>query len=68
MDQRHHATVTVVTALTANPEEIAREADILISGVGVPNMVRGSWVKPGAVVVDVGTYPIEVLKLYGSIL
>ncbi|KAK1428113.1 hypothetical protein QVD17_16941 [Tagetes erecta] len=57
--QRHHATVTIVTALTANPEEIAREADILISGVGVPNMVRGSWVKPGAVVVDVGTYPIE---------
>ncbi|XP_076934059.1 bifunctional protein FolD 1, mitochondrial-like [Bidens hawaiensis] len=57
--QRHHATVTIVTALTPNPEEITREADILISGVGVPNMVRGSWVKPGAVVVDVGTYPIE---------
>ncbi|MFS7901602.1 putative methenyltetrahydrofolate cyclohydrolase, Methylenetetrahydrofolate dehydrogenase (NADP(+)) [Helianthus anomalus] len=57
--QRHHATVTIVTALTPNPEEITRDADILISGVGVPNMVRGSWVKPGAVVVDVGTYPIE---------
>ncbi|KAL8214844.1 hypothetical protein R6Q57_004293 [Mikania cordata] len=57
--QRHHATVTIVTALTSKPEEITREADILISGVGVPNMVRGSWVKPGAVVVDVGTYPIE---------
>ncbi|KAK9060942.1 hypothetical protein SSX86_018122 [Deinandra increscens subsp. villosa] len=57
--QRHHATVTIVTALTPNPEEITREADILISGVGVPNMVRGNWVKPGAVVVDIGTYPIE---------
>lgn len=57
--QRHHATVTVVDALTSNPEEITREADILVSAVGVPNLVRGSWLKPGAVVVDVGTYPVE---------
>lgn len=57
--QRHHATVTVLHAFTKNPEKIAREADILVSAAGVPNLVRGSWVKPGAVIVDVGTNPIE---------
>lgn len=57
--QRCHATVTVLHALTKNPETIAREADIVIAAVGMPNLVRGSWLKPGAVVIDVGTYPIE---------
>ncbi|PWA85959.1 amino acid dehydrogenase family protein [Artemisia annua] len=57
--QRHHATVSIINELTSNPEEITREADILVSAVGVPNLVRGSWLKPGAVVVDVGTHPIE---------
>lgn len=57
--QRHHATVTVVHAFTKNPEEITREADIVVTAAGVPNLVRGSWLKPGAVVIDVGTHPIE---------
>ncbi|XP_071689823.1 bifunctional protein FolD 1, mitochondrial-like [Rutidosis leptorrhynchoides] len=57
--QRHHATVSIVNELTPNPEEITREADILVSAVGVPNLVRGSWLKPGAVVIDVGTHPVE---------
>ncbi|KAL1545360.1 Bifunctional protein FolD 1, mitochondrial [Salvia divinorum] len=57
--QRHHATVTVLDALTKNPEKIAREADILVTAAGVPDLVRGSWLKPGAVVLDVGTNPIE---------
>ncbi|KAL3615839.1 hypothetical protein CASFOL_040133 [Castilleja foliolosa] len=57
--QRHHATVTVVHAFTKNLEKIAREADILVSAAGVPDLVRGSWLKPGAVVVDVGINPVE---------
>lgn len=57
--QRHDATVTVVHAFTKNPEKITREADILVAAAGVPDLVRGSWLKPGAVVVDVGTNPIE---------
>nr|XP_043610527.1 bifunctional protein FolD 1, mitochondrial-like [Erigeron canadensis] len=57
--QRHHATVSIVDASTPNPEEVTREADILVSAAGVPNLVRGSWLKPGAVVVDVGTHPVE---------
>ncbi|KAK4415942.1 Bifunctional protein FolD 4, chloroplastic [Sesamum alatum] len=57
--QREDATVTVVHSRTKNPEEITREADILIAAVGQPNMVRGSWIKPGSVVIDVGINPIE---------
>lgn len=57
--QRHHATVSIVHAYSENPEIIAREADILVAAAGVPNLVRGSWLKPGAVVLDVGINPIE---------
>ncbi|KAK9128259.1 hypothetical protein Syun_017056 [Stephania yunnanensis] len=57
--QRHHATVTIVHAFTKNPEEITREADIVISAAGVANLVRGNWLKRGAVVIDVGTNPVE---------
>ncbi|KAK1563748.1 hypothetical protein Q3G72_032172 [Acer saccharum] len=57
--QRHHATVSIVHALTKNPEQITREADIVITAAGVPNLVRGSWLKPGAVVLDVGTFPVD---------
>ncbi|KAF2306562.1 hypothetical protein GH714_019468 [Hevea brasiliensis] len=57
--QRYHATVSVVHALTNNPEEITSEADIVVTAAGVPNLVRSNWLKPGAVVIDVGTCPIE---------
>ncbi|XP_038995521.1 bifunctional protein FolD 4, chloroplastic-like [Hibiscus syriacus] len=57
--QREDATVTIVHSRTKNPEEITRQADIIISAVGQPNMVRGSWIKPGAVIVDVGINPVE---------
>lgn len=58
--QRHHATVTVIHAFTQNPEQITSEADIVVSAAGVPNLVRGNWIKPGAAVIDVGTTPVEV--------
>ncbi|KAJ7951120.1 Bifunctional protein FolD [Quillaja saponaria] len=60
--QREDATVTVVHSRTKNPEEITRQADIIISAVGQPNMVRGSWIKPGAVIIDVGINPVEDAK------
>lgn len=58
--QRHHATVSIVHAFTKNPELITCEADIVVTAAGVPNLVRGNWLKPGAVVIDVGTNPVEV--------
>ncbi|GMN67124.1 hypothetical protein TIFTF001_036193 [Ficus carica] len=60
--QREDATVTVVHSRTPNPEEITRQADIIIAAVGKPNMVRGSWIKPGAVIIDVGINPVEDAK------
>ncbi|XVE84280.1 hypothetical protein DITRI_Ditri17bG0000200 [Diplodiscus trichospermus] len=59
LPERHHATVSIVHACTKNPEQITREADIVVTAAGVPNLVRGNWLKPGAVVIDVGTCPIE---------
>ncbi|KAH7522660.1 hypothetical protein FEM48_Zijuj07G0162300 [Ziziphus jujuba var. spinosa] len=60
--QREDATVSVVHSRTSNPEELTRQADIVIAAVGKPNMVRGSWIKPGAVVIDVGINPVEDAK------
>ncbi|ESW11894.1 hypothetical protein PHAVU_008G068000 [Phaseolus vulgaris] len=57
--QREDATVSIVHSRTSNPEEITRQADIIISAVGKPDMVRGSWIKPGAVIIDVGINPVE---------
>ncbi|MDR0678919.1 MAG: bifunctional 5,10-methylenetetrahydrofolate dehydrogenase/5,10-methenyltetrahydrofolate cyclohydrolase [Puniceicoccales bacterium] len=47
-------TVTLCHSRTAHLREIAREADLLISAVGSPNLVRAGWIREGATVVDVG--------------
>jgi methylenetetrahydrofolate dehydrogenase (NADP+) / methenyltetrahydrofolate cyclohydrolase len=51
---RESATVTVAHSKTRNLAEVARRADILVAAVGRAEMVRGDWIKPGAVVIDVG--------------
>jgi methylenetetrahydrofolate dehydrogenase (NADP+)/methenyltetrahydrofolate cyclohydrolase len=48
------ATVTIAHSRTADLPAICRMADILVAAVGRPEMIRGDWVKPGAVVIDVG--------------
>jgi methylenetetrahydrofolate dehydrogenase (NADP+)/methenyltetrahydrofolate cyclohydrolase len=48
------ATVTVAHSKSRDLPALARRADILVAAVGRPEMVRGSWVKPGATVIDVG--------------
>jgi 5,10-methylene-tetrahydrofolate dehydrogenase/methenyl tetrahydrofolate cyclohydrolase len=58
--QRENATVTVVHSRTPNPAEITREADIVVAAVGKAELVRGDWLKPGAVVIDVGINAVEV--------
>ncbi len=47
-------TVTMAHSKTREIEAVVRQADIVIAAVGVPNMVRGSWIKPGATIIDVG--------------
>ncbi|KAG6449949.1 hypothetical protein O3G_MSEX006359 [Manduca sexta] len=54
-----HATVTVCHSKTKNLSDITKTADILVVAIGRPEMVRGTWIKPGAVVIDCGINPIE---------
>ncbi|MCJ1402912.1 tetrahydrofolate synthase [Xylographa trunciseda] len=49
------ATVTVCHSRTQGLEDYVKRADILIAAIGKPNFVKGDWLKPGAVVIDVGT-------------
>ena len=49
-----HATVTICHSRTADLAAVCREADILVAAVGRPGLVRAPFVKPGAVVIDVG--------------
>jgi 5,10-methylene-tetrahydrofolate dehydrogenase/methenyl tetrahydrofolate cyclohydrolase len=56
---RANATVTICHSRTRNLADVVRSADILVAAIGKPEMVRGSWVKPGAVVIDVGINRVE---------
>ena len=49
-----HATVTICHSRTADLAEVVGRADVLVVAVGRPEMVKGDWIKPGAVVIDVG--------------
>jgi methylenetetrahydrofolate dehydrogenase (NADP+) / methenyltetrahydrofolate cyclohydrolase len=49
-----NCTVTIAHSRTRDLPEVTRRADVLVAAVGRPEMVRGGWVKPGAVVIDVG--------------
>tara|TARA_Y100000768_G_scaffold57280_2_gene38452 strand:+ start:5182 stop:6081 length:900 start_codon:yes stop_codon:yes gene_type:complete len=51
---RENCTVTICHSRTKNLKEICLSADILVAAVGIPEMVKGDWVKDGAVVIDVG--------------
>ena len=65
-----HATVTVCHSRTEDLPAVAREADILIAAIGRKGMVDASYVKPGAVVVDVGMNKVttreDLERFYGS--
>ena len=54
-----NATVTVCHSRTKDLADVVKQADIVIAAVGRANMVTGDWVKPGAVVIDVGINRIE---------
>lgn len=55
-----NATVTICHSRTRDLPSVARNADILVAAVGRAQMVKGDWIKPGAVVIDVGINRIEV--------
>lgn len=57
-----NCTVTLAHSRTVDLPAVCRQADILVAAVGIPEMVRGDWVKQGACVIDVGINRIDVAK------
>ncbi len=61
------ATVTVCHSATTDLAAEVAAADIVVVGVGIPNFVKGEWIKPGAVVIDVGINRLDNGKLCGDV-
>jgi len=57
---KESCTVTIAHSKTQHIEEICKNADIIVAAVGRPKMVKGDWIKKGAVVIDVGINRITV--------
>ncbi|MEK0314260.1 bifunctional methylenetetrahydrofolate dehydrogenase/methenyltetrahydrofolate cyclohydrolase FolD [Cohnella sp. 56] len=64
---REHATVTICHSRTPDLAAVVRGADIVVAAVGVPKLVKADWVKPGAVVIDVGVNRLPDGKLCGDV-
>ena len=59
---KESCTVTIAHSKTKDLPGLCKNADIIIAAVGKPKMVKGEWVKEGAVVIDVGINRVEMLK------
>lgn len=64
---RENATVTMAHSRTKDLKEVCKRADILIVAIGKPRMIDDSYVKEGAVVVDVGIHRDENNKVFGDV-
>jgi len=62
-----HATVTICHSRTVNLRDEVARADILVVAIGKAGLVRGEWIKPGAVVIDVGVNRLPNGKLCGDV-
>ncbi len=62
-----HATVTICHSRTRDLPGVVRSGDVVIAAVGKAGMVRGSWIKPGAVVIDVGINRLPDGRLVGDV-
>lgn len=60
-------TTTITHRFTTNLEEHVRRADLVVVAVGIPNLVKGEWIKPGAIVIDVGINRQADGKLVGDV-
>ncbi len=64
---QENATVTLCHSKTKNLADKVKMADVLIAAVGKPEMIKGEWIKEGAVVIDVGVNRIDEKKLVGDV-
>jgi methylenetetrahydrofolate dehydrogenase (NADP+)/methenyltetrahydrofolate cyclohydrolase len=62
-----HATVTLCHSRTRDLADVVRRADVVIAAVGRPEMIKGDWIKEGAVVIDVGINRVGDRKLVGDV-
>lgn len=62
-----HATVTLCHSRTVDLPARVRQADVVIAAVGRPEMIKGDWIKEGAVVIDVGVNRVGEKKLVGDV-
>jgi methylenetetrahydrofolate dehydrogenase (NADP+)/methenyltetrahydrofolate cyclohydrolase len=62
-----HATVTICHSRTVDLPSVVRTGDVVVAAVGRAEMIRGSWIKPGAVVIDVGMNRNAEGKLCGDV-
>jgi methylenetetrahydrofolate dehydrogenase (NADP+)/methenyltetrahydrofolate cyclohydrolase len=60
-------TITICHSKTRDLEEKVRNADIVVAAVGIPRFVQGDWIKPGAIVIDVGINRLDDGKLCGDV-
>ena len=60
-------TTTITHRFTTNLEEHVRRADLVIVAVGIPDLVKGEWIKPGAIVIDVGINRLPTGRLVGDV-
>jgi methylenetetrahydrofolate dehydrogenase (NADP+)/methenyltetrahydrofolate cyclohydrolase len=63
----HDATVTMCHSRTHDLKAVVLQADLVVAAVGQRHLVRGDWIKPGAVVIDVGMNQTEEGKLTGDV-
>lgn len=61
------ATVTICHRFTKELEYFVKQADILVSAVGKPNIIKGEWIKPGSTVIDVGIARLENGSICGDV-
>jgi methylenetetrahydrofolate dehydrogenase (NADP+)/methenyltetrahydrofolate cyclohydrolase len=59
MLQQQNATVTMCHSRTRDLAEHCRRADVIVAAVGVPRLVKGDWIRPGAAVIDVGVSEVD---------
>jgi len=62
-----HATLTICHSRTRNLAEEIGRADVLVAAIGRAEMVRGEWIKPGSVVIDVGINRLPDKRLVGDV-
>jgi len=60
---KEHCTVTICHSKSKDLQDIAASADILVAAVGIPELVKGDWIKPGATVIDVGINRIDAPEI-----